>query len=123
MANDRTIYLLQNKTSHIIDANIEFFYDMALDNYNSHNAILLFVELKCNEEEVKRRIENRTKAFSKNDNQSRATIEDYYKYLEKKKKKTIPRELIFYTINTDSSIEEIEKQVDSLIDKITHQLY
>ncbi len=118
MANDRTIYLLQNKTSHIIDANIEFFYDMALNNYNRYNAKLFFVELKCKEEEVLRRIKNRTKEFGKNDNQSRATIEDYYKYIERKEQKKFPRELIFYTINTDTSIEEIEKQVDSLIEKI-----
>ena len=118
MANDRTIYLLDNKTSHIIDANMEFFWEMALNNYNSHNAKLFFVELSCAEEEVLKRIGVRKDNFGKNDNLSRATEADYYNYLEKKKTNGIPKNKIFFTIHTDTSVEEIEKQVDILIEKI-----
>jgi len=118
MANDRTIYLLDNKTSHIIDANMEFFWEMALNNYNSHNAKLFFVELSCAEEEVLKRIGVRKDNFGKNDNLSRATEVDYYNYLEKKKTKGIPKDKIFFTIHTDTSVDEIEKQVDILIEKI-----
>ena len=118
MANDRTIYLLDNKTSHIIDANMEFFWEMALNNYNNHNAKLFFIELSCAEEEVLRRIGVRKDNFGKNDNLSRATEVDYYNYLEKKKTKGIPKNKIFFTIHTDTSVDEIEKQVDILIEKI-----
>ena len=118
MANDRTIYLLDNKTSHIIDANMEFFWEMALNNYNNHNAKLFFVELSCAEEEVLKRIGVRKDNFGKNDNLSRATEADYYNYLEKKKTNGIPKNKIFFTIHTDTSVEEIEKQVDILIEKI-----
>lgn len=118
MANDRTIYLLDNKTSHIIDANMEFFWEMALNNYNNHNAKLYFVELSCAEEEVLKRIGVRKNNFGKNDNLSRATEVDYYNYLEKKKTKGIPKDKIFFTIHTDTSVDEIEKQVDILIEKI-----
>ena len=118
MANDRTIYLLDNKTSHIIDANMEFHWEMALNNYNNHNAKLFFVELSCAEEEVLRRIRARKDNFGKNNNLSRATEIDYYNYLEKKKTKGIPRNKIFFTIHTDTSVDEIENQVDILIEKI-----
>lgn len=118
MANDRTIYLLDNKTSHIIDANMEFYWEMALNNYNNHNAKLFFVELSCAEEEVLKRIGVRKDNFGKNDNLSRATEADYYNYLEKKKTNGIPKNKIFFTIHTDTSVEEIEKQVDILIEKI-----
>lgn len=87
MANDRTIYLLKNKTSHIIDANMEFFWEMASKNYNKYNAKLFFIELICNENEVLKRIDDREKSFDKNDNLSRATKQDYYKYIERKNTK------------------------------------
>ena len=119
MAYDRTVYLLQNKTSHIVDANIEFHWEMAIDNYEKYNAKLLFIELTCSEEEILRRIEKRKKTFGQTDNYSRATEIDYYKYLELKKQKQIPREKIFYTINTE---KDIEKQIDSLIEKIKKEL-
>ena len=118
MAFDRTIYLLKNKTCHIVDANMEFHWKMAIENYNKYNAKLYFIELKCREEEVLRRIRQRENNFGKDDNQSRATIEDYNRYLELKKDSCFPKDLIFYTINTDTSMEEIEKQVDLLVDKL-----
>ena len=118
MAYDRTVYLLKNKTSHIVDANMQFYYQMAIDNYSKYNAKLYFIELKCNEEEILKRIQVRERNFGKNDNQSRATVEDYNRYLKLKEEKGIPDNLIFYTINTDTSIEEIEKKVDLLVDKL-----
>ena len=118
MAYDRTVYLLRNKTSHIVDANMQFYWQMAIDNYSKYNAKLYFIELKCSEEEVLKRIQIRESNFGKNDNQSRATIEDYNRYLRLKEEKGIPDNLVFYTINTDTSIEEIEKQVDLLVEKL-----
>lgn len=118
MAYDRTVFLLKNKTSHIVDANMQFYWQMAVDNYSKYDAKLYFVELRCNEEEILNRIKIREKDFGKNDNQSRATIEDYNRYLRLKEEKGFPDNLVFFTINTDTSIEEIEKQVDALVEKI-----
>lgn len=121
MANDRTIYLLKNKTSHIIDANMEFFYEMAINNYSKYDAKLFFIELTCSEEEALKRIRNRIE--NSDDNYSCATEEDYYKYLEKKKTHSFPKDKIFYTINTENNLEEIEKSVDLLVEKIKNELY
>lgn len=121
MANDRTIYLLKNKTSHIIDANMEFFYEMAINNYSKYDAKLFFIELICSEEEALKRIRNRIE--NSDDNYSCATEEDYYKYLEKKKTHSFPKDKIFYTINTENNLEEIEKSVDLLVEKIKNELY
>ena len=122
MAFDRTVYLLEHKTCHIADANFQFHWKMAMDNYGKYNAKLYFIELKCSEEEVLRRIKFRESNFGKDDNQSRATIKDYNRYLKLKKEDNIPSDLIFYTINTDTSIEEIEKQVDLLVEKIKKEV-
>ena len=94
---------------------------MGVDNYSKYNAKLYFIELKCNEEEVLKRIKVRESNFGKNDNQSRATVEHYNKYLKLKEESDLPDDIVFYTINTDTSIEEIEKQVDLLIEKIKEE--
>ncbi len=122
MAYDRTVYLLEHKTSHIVDANFQFCWKMAMDNYGKYNAKLFFIELICSEDEVLRRIKDRESNFGKNDNQSRATIEDYNRYLNLKKENNMPSDLIFYTINTDTSIEEVEKQVDLLVEKLKKEI-
>ena len=118
MANDRTVYLLENRVSHIIDANMEFFWDMAEANFKNYGAKLYFVELVCDEDEILRRITNRAKSFDDTDNYSRALVDDYYAYLEKKKTKSIPREKIFFSIDVNVSGEALEKQIDELLKKI-----
>lgn len=120
MAYDRTNFLFDHGTSIIIDANMEFHYQMAIDNFANHNAKLYFVKLECSEETIIKRILKRKEHFLTNpDNYSRADLEDYYTYLENKKiKPKFPEEAIFYTINTDTTLEEIEKQVDELAEKI-----
>ena len=121
MSNDRTKYLLENRTSHIIDANMEFFWEMAENNFNNYDAKLYLVELVCPEEEILRRIEKRSKEIeNQKDNQSRAGIEDYYSYLEKKKNKVIPREKIFFSIDVNVSDKELEEQIDELLRKINN---
>ncbi|MBR3198523.1 MAG: AAA family ATPase [Bacilli bacterium] len=122
MANDRTVYLLKNKTSHIIDANMEFFWQMATDNYQKYNAKLIFIELVCDENEILKRIDKRAQNYDKSNNLSRAGREDFYKYLELKKEKGIPKDKIFYKINTNCSLKEIEKQVDLFINKLKKYL-
>lgn len=119
LANDRTVYMLKNKTSMIIDANMQFFWQMAMDNFKNYGAELYFVKIDCDEETIIKRIKERALGFETNrENYSRAIVDDYYKYKEKSINRPIPEELVFFTIKTNTSIEEIEKQIDVLVEKI-----
>lgn len=122
VANDRTVYMLKNGTSMIIDANMQFFWQKAQENFTNHNANLFFVKIDCSEDSIIKRIENRALNFENNkENYSRALVEDYYKYKEKSEQKPIPEELVYFTINTDTTIENIENQVDELIKKLNNR--
>ena len=114
---DRLHYLLENKICHIIDGDSEFYYDEYKRIYNSYNAKMIVIKLECSEETILKRLDNRALSFGKSDNKSRATREDYYIYLDKLKKNTNTIDNNYYVINTDTSYEEIEKQVDEFINK------
>lgn len=117
LANDRTVYMLKNHTSMIIDANMQFFWQSAQNNFNNHNAKLYFVKIECSEETILNRIEERAKRFNTNtENYSRAVAEDYYKYKDKASKQPIPEELVTFTINTDTTLDKIEEQVAKFIE-------
>lgn len=45
LANERTRYMLKNGVSMIIDANMNGFYEMAINNFNEFNAKLFFIKL------------------------------------------------------------------------------
>ncbi|MBQ2873380.1 MAG: AAA family ATPase [Bacilli bacterium] len=120
LANDRTVYMLENKTNMIIDANMQFFWESAQNNFKNHNASLYFIKLVCEEAEIIRRIKEREKNFGKDpENYSRAPVELYYKYKEKLKNSTFPEELVFYTIDMNQSQEKIEMEIDKLVEKLT----
>lgn len=114
---DRLKYLLENRVSHIIDGNCEFYYNNYKKIYNEYNAKMITIKLVCSEKEVLERLDKRITLFGKNDNKSRATKEDYYIYLDRLKNYTLPEDADYYVINTETSLEEIEKQVDELINK------
>lgn len=123
LANDRTVYMLKNKTSMIIDANMQFFYESAMNNFKNHDARLFFVKIDCPEEEILKRIESRAANFDKKpENFSRAVAADYYKYLERTKTSTFTDDLVLFTIDSSKSLENIEKQVDELIDVLNNKL-
>lgn len=117
LAFDRLEYLLDNKISHVLDGDSEFFFDKLYDLYNKYNARMIVIKLECSEETILKRLDNRALSFGKTDNESRAIRDDYYKYLDKLKNNSIKSDLNYYVINTDTSYEEIEKQVDELITK------
>ena len=122
IADERTHYLLANKTSHIIDVNIMFAWEQAINNFKKYNAKLFLIELTCSKEEALKRINLRKKSFGNNNNYSRATEEDYYRYLEIRKNISIPRDKIFYSINTENNLKEIERSLDVLVEKIKAKL-
>lgn len=115
LASDRTVYMLKNNTSMIIDANMLTAYTAVEENFNKYNSKCLFIKLNCSEEEILNRIAKRKTEFGKTGNFSRATEEDYYKYKHNEKENKYPKEKIFYTIDTE---KDIEKQINELIIKI-----
>jgi adenylate kinase family enzyme len=119
LANDRTVYMLENRTNMIIDANMQFFWESAQNNFKKYDANLYFVKLECEEKEIIKRITEREKNFGKDpENYSRAPVELYYKYKEKLKTSTFPESLVFYTIDMNQSQEKIEAEIDKLIEKL-----
>lgn len=123
LANDRTVYMLENKTSMIIDANMQFFWENACQNFRNHNAKLYFVKLECDDDKIIERIKERSQNFGQDkENYSRAGLEDFYKYKEKAKQSNFPENLIFYTIDTNDSIDKIEEQIDELVNKIKGEI-
>ena len=121
VANDRTVYMLKNNTSMIIDANMHFFWQSALNNFKNNNAKLYFVKLECDEDTILKRIEERALNFGNNENLSRAVADDYFRYKARAEETPIPEELITFTIKTNTNYEEMEKQVVELI-KCINQL-
>lgn len=118
MANERTKYMLKNKTPMIIDANMEFFWQMAEKNFNDFGAKLYFVELLCSEDTVISRIKSRAESFENTSNLSRAGLKEYQTYLNKKRASTFPRDKVYFKIDMNKSLDEIEAQVDKLVEKI-----
>ena len=107
LAFNRLEYLLENKTSHILDGDSEFFYDRLCELYNKYNARMIVIKLECSKETILNRLDQRALIFGNTDNESRATREDYYKYLERLKNNNLPNDIDYFVINTDTSIEEI----------------
>lgn len=118
LAYDRTSYLLEHRTSVIIDANALTAYPQLIDNFARFSAECLFIKLECDEKEILRRLDNRELLFDKDSNVfSRATKKDYYKYLDRLEKNPFPKEKVFFTIDTS---KDLEPQIDRLIAKIYH---
>lgn len=114
LANDRTKYMLRNGISMIIDANMNGFYEMAINNFKEFNAKLFFIKLECSEEVILDRIEKRLINRESN-NYSKADKEVYFKNKERFKLKPFPDELVFATINTEN---DIDNQIDIVVNKI-----
>lgn len=120
LAEERTIYMLENKTSMIIDANMRLFYEIAMNNFNKYNSKLYFIRLQCSEEEILRRIDERSKTFAfDKENYSRASIENYEKYKKREKECYFPEDLVFFTIDTE---KDINLQVEELVEKLKTDL-
>jgi len=122
LAEDRTIYMLENKISMIIDANMMFHWQTACNNFKKYNAKLYFIKIDCPKEEVIKRInERQIKWNSDSSILSRATEEDYYKFLEKSKNSDFPENLIYYNINSNCDISNIKKQIEELYIKFMNE--
>lgn len=112
--------MLENGTSMILDANCLTAYKSVEENFSHYKAPCFFILLESSEAEILKRLDYREKTFDKDiTNFSRATKEDYYLYLKKLERNLIPREKIFYTINTELNLDI---PVEKLISKIEKYL-
>ena len=112
--------MIENNTSMIIDANCLTVYKAVEENFGRFNAPCFFIKFECNEEEILRRLDEREKTFGLDENNySRATRKDYYRYLERLDRNPFPKDKIFYTINTE---DDLDIQTDLLVSKIKNVL-
>lgn len=114
LANDRTKYMLQNRACMIIDANMNRFYELALNNFKEFDAKLFFIKLECPEEVILDRIEKRLIGCDLN-NYSKADKGAYFANKERCKLLPFPDELVFATINTE---DDIDNQIDKIVNKL-----
>lgn len=114
LANERTRYMLKNSVSMIIDANMNGFYEMAINNFNEFNAKLFFIKLECSEDVILDRIDKRLVSSKKN-NYSKADRNAYFANKERFKLKPFLEDLVFATINTEN---DIDNQIDIVVNKI-----
>lgn len=114
LANDRTKYMLKNGVSMIIDANMNAFYELALNNFKEHDATLFFIKLECSEDIILDRIDKRL-VNKESNNYSKAGRDSYFANKEKFRLKPFPKELVFFTINTE---DNIDSQIDEVVDKL-----
>lgn len=120
IAKDRSEYMLKNRTNMIIDATMTYYYDSVKSNFAKYNSKIFFVELKCPEDVILKRIDDRSKSFGEDkENHSRVGREAYYEYLQKLSSSNFPKEEIFFSIDTS---KDIESQVDELISKIYKEI-
>ncbi len=61
LAENRTIYMLENKISMIIDANMMFHWKTACNNFKKYDAKLYFIKIDCPENQIIARIKERQK--------------------------------------------------------------
>lgn len=113
---DRAIYLLENHTNMIIDANVLTSYQKIEHILKQYNSTWLFIYLECSESIILQRLKVRKDILgTESCGYSAGTIDDYYNFKESEKKSPFPDEKIFFKIDTGNNVQE---QVEALIEKI-----
>lgn len=108
-------YLIKNGSNIIFDANAIRQHEFISKKADQLNVRCYYINLVCDEDIILKRLDYRESQFGKNDNYSRATKEDYFKYQEEIKSIDFPTKKIFYEIRTD---KKLEVQVKKLFEKI-----
>ncbi len=110
-----TEYLLKNKISHIIDADLIRVHESAKQRMESFGAKLYIIEIVCPEEIILERIKKRRENIESNreNNFSRGTVEDYFE--RKQMHDSLKKPEFFFSI--DTSID-VDSQVNNLISKL-----
>jgi predicted kinase len=114
IAEATTRFLYSNRISHIIDADLMKFQDVALDNAVNHSARLFFVEVMAPEEVILQRLRQRDAGNIDQQDLSRVGVEEYVK--RKAIHEAMPRpDKLLMTIDTS---QDLESQVDRLVEKL-----
>ncbi len=111
-------YLLKNKVSHIIDADLIIYHDNIKQIAESFGAKLYIIEIICPEEIILERIEKRQQDIKLNreNNFSRATTKEYF--ARKKLHNLLPKPEFFFSIDTSV---DMDGQIDNLIFKLKQE--
>ena len=111
-------YLFENKISHILDADLIYFHNKAIETASDYGANFYIIQITCPEEIILNRIKNRMEE-AKTGAQANFSTAGEDKYFERKKlHATLPLPNFFDKI--DSS-KNLETQIENLISKLKEQ--
>src|SRR3989304_6776326 len=81
IAEQSSKYLYDNQISHIIDADLIKFYDVAKKNARKHKAKFYLIRVICSEKLILQRLKKRKEKIQRGDvtNLSRVSVEEYLK--------------------------------------------
>ena len=115
IAENSTRFLFENKSSHILDADLIEFHHIAKKNADAYSAALYIVHLVCPEKLILKRLKDRNLEVknSSSSNLSRVGAERYFERKEMHSKLPMPK--IFFTIDTSN---DVDIQIESLVDKL-----
>jgi dephospho-CoA kinase len=118
IAESCTRYLYQHKISHIIDADLILFHELALMHAQDFNARIYIIHITCPEEIIFQRLKKRAEEIQADNsaNLSRAGENKYF--TRKKLHASLAFPKFFYTIDTAG---EIDEQIDDLILKLKNE--
>lgn len=119
IAEKASEFLYENKISHIIDADLIKFHENAKENAQNHKAKFYLIFVKCPEEIIFKRLEERNEKILQNpaSNLSRVGKEEYLKRKKLHDELGLPED-IFFTIDNS---ENLSKQVDDLAAKLIEE--
>ena len=115
IAESSSCYLYKNKISHILDADLIKFHDVAIKNAQEFGARIYIIHVVCPEEIILKRLENRSHEVQKDNskNLSRADKETYFERKELHSTLALPE---FF--NTLDSSQNVDMQIENLILKL-----
>ena len=110
IAETRTSFLFENKTSTILDLDIIKFVDAIKEKMRKFKGDVFFIHITCSEKEIIRRIKER-----KNDktNVSKAGLKEYYQ--RKKIHESLCLPDLFFSIDAS---RDVERQIDLCVNKL-----
>lgn len=111
----------------LLDGNISNNFDSKISIIKKYNIKYYIIRLIYNRELVIDRIKNRKVDIKSLDsingcetiNYSNATVDDFLRM--EKEKFIIPKEFIYFEIDTSKNIDDIEKQIDKLVEKLNKE--
>lgn len=121
IAERASVYLYQNKISHIIDADLIKFHQTARKNAEKNGADFLLISVILSEEIILARLQKRNEEIKKNPNSnlSRVGSKEYFRRKELHEELGLPQDIYF----TFDNSQELNPQLDIFIEKLKKDGY